>query len=114
MTFLSWRQAALFSDYIACGKLDANVSSLIVKGVAEGCIQGGLSFTGGETAEMPGFYNEGEYDRGFAVGVAEKEEIITGEEIKSEMSSSDFALQVSTQWLLSASKGVFQTSMNRF
>lgn len=73
-----------FLDYIACGKLDANVSSEIVKGVAEGCIQGGLSLIGGETAEMPGFYNEGEYDiAGFAVGVAEKDEIITGKEIKS-------------------------------
>jgi phosphoribosylformylglycinamidine cyclo-ligase len=72
-----------FLDYIACGKLDAEVSSELVKGVAEGCLQGGLSLIGGETAEMPGFYAEGDYDMaGFAVGVAEKEEIITGEDIR--------------------------------
>ena len=72
-----------FLDYIACGKLDANVSSEIVKGVAEGCIQGGLSLIGGETAEMPGFYKEGEYDiAGFAVGIAEKEDIISGKDIE--------------------------------
>lgn len=75
-------QPLFFLDYIACGKLDAEVSSELVKGIAEGCLQGGLSLIGGETAEMPGFYEEGDYDMaGFAVGVSEKEAIITGDEI---------------------------------
>lgn len=73
-----------FLDYIACGKLDADVSSELVKGIAEGCIQGEMSLIGGETAEMPGFYEEGDYDMaGFAVGVCEKDQIITGETIES-------------------------------
>lgn len=73
-----------FLDYLACGKLYADVSAEIVKGVAEGCLQGELALIGGETAEMPGFYEEGEYDiAGFAVGVVEEDEIITGEKIKS-------------------------------
>jgi len=71
-----------FLDYIACGKLDASVSSELVKGIADGCIMGGLSLIGGETAEMPGFYEDGDYDMaGFAVGVAEKDQIISGEDI---------------------------------
>ena len=72
-----------FLDYLACGKLDAGVSSEIVKGVAEGCLSSGMSLVGGETAEMPGFYNEGEYDiAGYAVGVVEKKKVINGEKIK--------------------------------
>lgn len=72
-----------FLDYIACGKLDASVSSDIVAGVAEGCVQGGMALIGGETAEMPGFYAPGEYDiAGFAVGVQEKSRIIDGKKIK--------------------------------
>ncbi len=71
-----------FLDYIACGKLDAEVSSELVKGIADGCLMGGLSLIGGETAEMPGFYEDGDYDMaGFAVGVSEKSQIITGESI---------------------------------
>ena len=72
-----------FLDYLACGKLDAGVSSEIVKGAAEGGLRSGLTLVGGETAEMPGFYNEGEYDiAGFAVGVVEKKKVINGEKIK--------------------------------
>lgn len=72
-----------FLDYIACGKLEAKVAADIVKGVSDGCIQGGCALIGGETAEMPGFYKAGEYDiAGFAVGVAEKDEIIDGSKIK--------------------------------
>ena len=72
-----------FLDYLSCGKLDAGVSSEIVKGVAEGCLSSGMSLVGGETAEMPGFYNEGEYYiAGFAVGVVEKKKVINGEKIK--------------------------------
>lgn len=72
-----------FLDYLACGKLQAEVAEKLVKGVAEGCIQGGCALIGGETAEMPGFYKEGEYDiAGFAVGVVEKDKIIDGSTIK--------------------------------
>lgn len=71
-----------FLDYIACGKLDATVASDLVKGVAEGCVQSGAALLGGETAEMPGFYDAGKYDiAGFAVGIAEKSEIIDGSAI---------------------------------
>lgn len=77
-------QPLFFLDYIACGKLNADVSSELVKGIAEGCIEGSMSLIGGETAEMPGFYEEGDYDMaGFAVGVCEKDQIITGETIES-------------------------------
>lgn len=73
-----------FLDYLACGKLDSEVSSQIVSGVAKGCELGELALVGGETAEMPGFYEEGEYDiAGFAVGVVEEREIIDGSKIKS-------------------------------
>lgn len=72
-----------FLDYLACGKLDANVSSDLVKGVSDGCIQSGAALIGGETAEMPGFYAEGEYDiAGFAVGIVDKDKIIDGRSIK--------------------------------
>ncbi len=72
-----------FLDYMACGKLEAAVAADIVKGVSDGCIQGGCALIGGETAEMPGFYKEGEYDlAGFAVGVAEKDAIIDGSKIE--------------------------------
>ncbi|HFD2040111.1 TPA: phosphoribosylformylglycinamidine cyclo-ligase [Clostridium perfringens] len=73
-----------FLDYIACGKLEAEVSSDLVKGVAEGCIESQCSLIGGETAEMPGMYKEGDYDiAGFAVGIVDKDKIINGKEIKS-------------------------------
>ena len=72
-----------FLDYLACGKLDSDVSSEIIKGVADGCLQAGASLIGGETAEMPGFYTVGEYDiAGFAVGAVEEEEIVNGSNIK--------------------------------
>ncbi len=71
-----------FLDYLACGKLDAEVAAQIVSGVTEGCLQSGAALVGGETAEMPGFYQPGEYDiAGFAVGVVEKEQVITGDKI---------------------------------
>ena len=72
-----------FLDYLACGKLDSDVSSEIIKGVADGCLQAGASLIGGETAEMPGFYTVGEYDiAGFAVGAVEEDEIVDGSKIK--------------------------------
>ena len=72
-----------FLDYLACGKLDSDVSSEIIKGVADGCLQAGASLIGGEAAEMPGFYTIGEYDiAGFAVGAVEEEEIVNGSDIE--------------------------------
>ncbi|WP_409068744.1 phosphoribosylformylglycinamidine cyclo-ligase [Clostridium sp. FAM 1755] len=72
-----------FLDYIACGKLEAEVAAQIVEGVSNGCIQSECALIGGETAEMPGFYRDGEYDiAGFAVGLAEKDEIIDGSKIE--------------------------------
>ncbi|WP_367565429.1 phosphoribosylformylglycinamidine cyclo-ligase [Lacrimispora sp.] len=73
----------LFLDYIACGKNDPERIAEIVKGVAEGCKQAGAALIGGETAEMPGFYPEEEYDlAGFAVGVADEKNLITGAGLK--------------------------------
>lgn len=72
-----------FLDYIACGKALPERIEMIVKGVADGCVQAGASLVGGETAEMPGMYSVDEYDlAGFAVGVAEKSKLITGDSIE--------------------------------
>ena len=72
-----------FLDYIATGKLIPEKMAQVVEGIANGCIKGECALIGGETAEMPGFYNEDEYDlAGFAVGVVDKEKIITGSKIK--------------------------------
>ena len=72
-----------FLDYIAMGKLEPNVAADIVKGVAQGCREAGCALIGGETAEMPGFYQEGEYDlAGFCVGSVRKDKIINGSDIK--------------------------------
>lgn len=71
-----------FLDYLACGKLEAEVAADLVKGVADGCVMAGCALIGGETAEMPGFYKEGEYDiAGFSVGIVEKDKIIDGSTI---------------------------------
>ena len=72
-----------FLDYIACGKNVPEKIAEIVKGVADGCCQAGAALIGGETAEMPGFYPEDEYDlAGFAVGVVDEKDLITGAELK--------------------------------
>ncbi|MDO4545612.1 MAG: phosphoribosylformylglycinamidine cyclo-ligase [Bacillota bacterium] len=71
-----------FLDYIATGKVKAEKIADIVKGIADGCKQSGSALVGGETAEMPDFYSEGEYDMaGFSVGIVDKKKIITGERV---------------------------------
>lgn len=73
-----------FLDYIATAKVNAEKAADIVKGIADGCILGECSLVGGETAEMPGFYEDGEYDMaGFAVGVADRGSLIDGSKIRS-------------------------------
>lgn len=72
-----------FLDYVAVGKADPAKIEQIVSGVADGCVQAGAALIGGETAEMPGLYDEDEYDlAGFAVGACEKSKIVTGEKIQ--------------------------------
>lgn len=72
-----------FLDYIACGKNEPKKIEQIVKGIAEGCVMSGAALIGGETAEMPGMYQDGEYDlAGFTVGIGNKPDLITGDKIE--------------------------------
>ncbi|MEJ1335514.1 MAG: phosphoribosylformylglycinamidine cyclo-ligase [Candidatus Sedimenticola sp. (ex Thyasira tokunagai)] len=73
-----------FLDYYATGKLDVDIATDVVKGIAEGCKQSGAALTGGETAEMPGMYGAGDYDlAGFSVGIVEKSRIIEPGRVRS-------------------------------
>src|SRR3954454_10437008 len=72
-----------FLDYFASGRLDPEITEKVVSGLAEACRQNGCALIGGETAEMPGFYADGEYDiAGFIVGAVERDRIITGEKVE--------------------------------
>lgn len=71
-----------FLDYYATGKLDVDIATDVVAGIAEGCLQSGAALVGGETAEMPSMYEDGDYDlAGFCVGIVEKDQIIDGSKV---------------------------------
>ena len=72
-----------FLDYFATGKLDVDTAASVIEGIGQGCEQAGAALVGGETAEMPGMYSDGDYDlAGFCVGIVEKDKIIDGSKVK--------------------------------
>lgn len=79
----SGAEPLFFLDYFATGRLRPEKAAEVIKGITAGCIESGCALVGGETAEMPGFYEKGEYDlSGFAVGVVEKKDIVDGRSIR--------------------------------
>lgn len=78
-----WSRTAVFLDYLATGKLNPEQLTQVVAGISQGCKQAGCALLGGETAEMPGFYQVGEYDlAGFCVGMVEKSQMLNGSQVK--------------------------------
>ena len=77
--FVAAPNRCFFLDYFATGKLSPQIAEAVVKGIADGCVEAGAALVGGETAELPGFYSDGEYDlAGFTVGVVDKPRLIDG------------------------------------
>ena len=100
-----------FMDYLATGKLEPEVAEKVIEGMAEACKHNGCALIGGETAEMPGFYPEGEYDlAGFIVGVVERERIITGKDSRGWRRDSGLALErPAHQWLFAGPQIVIRS-----
>ena len=99
-----------FLDYIATGKLDPNKMSDLVKGIADGCLESEAALIGGETAEMPGIYKEEDYDlAGFAVGIADREKIISGNDLK----EGDIAIGLASSGLHSNGFSLVRASMDQ-
>ncbi|WP_394264415.1 phosphoribosylformylglycinamidine cyclo-ligase [Anaerococcus octavius] len=99
-----------FLDYIATGKLNPEKMADLVRGVSEGCLQAEVALIGGETAEMPGIYQDDDYDlAGFAVGIADKEKIITGEKLK----EGDIAIGLKSSGLHSNGFSLVRASMDQ-
>ena len=99
-----------FLDYIATGKLNPEKMADLVRGVSEGCLQAEAALIGGETAEMPGIYQDDDYDlAGFVVGIADKEKIITGEKLK----EGDIAIGLKSSGLHSNGFSLVRASMDQ-
>jgi len=102
-----------FVDYFACGKLNPSVVEQVVAGIAEGCRQAGCPLLGGETAELPGFYKEGEYDlAGFVTAVVDKRKLIDGKRIEEGDLALGFCLLESTQMAIRLQEKSFSTPQN--
>lgn len=99
-----------FLDYIATGKLNPKKMADLVSGIADGCLEAEAALIGGETAEMPGIYQDDDYDlAGFAVGIADKEKIITGEKLK----EGDIAIGLKSSGLHSNGFSLVRASMDQ-
>src|SRR3954466_15021869 len=104
----------VFLDYFATSRLDADEAEQVIKGIAEGCVRAGCTLIGGETAELPGFYQSGEYDlAGFCVGVVEKSRILDGTRVK----ASDVVIGMASSGLhsngFSLARKVFESNLTQ-
>ena len=104
------RPRLFFLDYLAIGQLDDEVAQTVVSGVAEACRANGCALIGGETAQMPGFYSNGEYDlAGFIVGAVDKEKLITGSKIEARRCVGRLSFhRFAHQWLFTGAQAVLR------